>query len=149
MAKTLQLFDVERNSLSSQKKDIPYSLVTWWVEQSSIFLLLGGFPTIINNFISFVFTIISFHFLIPLLFPVNCYLTLSFSVLCLLWHPLDKEGEWCVVFLVGVLIWRIPFLNNNKRFNTNYSGYCSGWSLHIMPLATSSYSTLSSKSFDL
>lgn len=47
MAKTLQLFDVERNSLSSQKKDIPYSLVTWWVEQSSIFFIVESIPN--NN----------------------------------------------------------------------------------------------------
>lgn len=41
MTKTLLLFDVKRNSLPSQEKGIPYSLVTWWVEQSSVFIIVG------------------------------------------------------------------------------------------------------------
>lgn len=36
MAKTLKLFDEERNSLASQGKTIPYSLVTWHVDQSTV-----------------------------------------------------------------------------------------------------------------
>lgn len=74
----------------------------------------------------FVISIVAVHFLNSLLFPINgSYLNCD---ICLL-SPTEWEGgeQLMVFFVVGVVNWRIPFLN----YNIKSRGYFSHWRLEM------------------
>lgn len=123
MPKTLVLFYTPHiiaggrgKGLSPEKGFLP-------VEKTLVPSISGEFSHV-NNFFSYTFHCYSIvtatvHFLISLLFPVNCsYLNL---VSLLFVRPVG-EGRGYMV-LVGVLPWRIQLMNhdNNVRRNQNVS----------------------------